>query len=96
MKESEMAERKQVSVAQLSISWLLHQSSVTSVIIGTKRIEQLNDNLGATDILFSEEELLSLNEVSKLPAEYPGWMLESWSRARVKQIEDSRTRGIVS
>jgi aryl-alcohol dehydrogenase-like predicted oxidoreductase len=89
---SEMAERKQATVAQLAISWLLHQSSVTSVIIGTKRIEQLNDNLGATDILLSEEDLRSLNEVSKLPVEYPGWMLDSWSLARVKQLEESRTK----
>lgn len=88
----EMAERKQATVAQLAISWLLHQSSVTSVIIGTKRIEQLNDNLGATDILLSEEDLRSLNEVSKLPVEYPGWMLDSWSLARVKQLEESRTK----
>jgi aryl-alcohol dehydrogenase-like predicted oxidoreductase len=88
----EMAEWKQATVAQLAISWLLHQSSVTSVIIGTKRIEQLNDNLGATDILLSEEDLRSLNEVSKLPVEYPGWMLDSWSLARVKQLEESRTK----
>ena len=87
----EMAERKHVSVAQLAIAWLLHQPRVTSVILGAKRIEQLNDNLGAVDIALSEEEMRSLDQVSQLPAEYPGWMLNFWSQARRKQLEDSRT-----
>ncbi len=87
----EMAQQKQASVAQLAIAWLLHQPRVTSVILGTKRIEQLTDNLGAIDILLSESELRSLDQVSQLPAEYPGWMLDFWSQARVKQLESSRT-----
>jgi aryl-alcohol dehydrogenase-like predicted oxidoreductase len=87
----EMAQQKQVSVAQLAITWLLHQPRVTSVILGTKRIEQLTDNLGAINILLSEEELRSLDQVSQLPAEYPGWMLDFWSQARVQQLKNSRT-----
>jgi aryl-alcohol dehydrogenase-like predicted oxidoreductase len=87
----EMAQQKQASVAQLALAWLLHQPRVTSVILGTKRIEQLTDNLGAIDILLCEEELRSLDQVSQLPAEYPGWMLDFWSQARVQQLESSRT-----
>ncbi len=87
----EIADRKHVSVAQLAIAWLLHQPRVTSVILGAKRIEQLNDNLGAVDIALSEEEMRSLDQVSQLPVEYPGWMLNFWSQARRKQLEDSRT-----
>ncbi len=87
----EMAEQKHVSVAQLAIAWLLHQPRVTSVILGAKRIEQLSENIGSVDILLSEEELRSLDQVSKLPAEYPGWMLNMWSQARAKQLENSRT-----
>lgn len=86
----EMAEQKHVSVAQLALAWLLHQPRVTSVILGTKKITQLEDNLGAVDIAFSPEELKSLDEVSKLPAEYPGWMLDMWSGARAKQLTDAR------
>ncbi|MCF0058647.1 aldo/keto reductase [Dyadobacter sp. CY356] len=70
-----MAESKGASVAQLSLSWLLHQSAVTSVIIGANKIEQLEDNLKSVEISFSSEELQILDEVSKLPVEYPGWML---------------------
>ncbi len=85
-----MAEKKNVSVAQLAIAWLLHQPFVTSVILGAKRIEQLDDNLGAVEVVFSEEELRSIDQVSQLPAEYPGWMLSMWSQARAKQLADSR------
>lgn len=61
-----------------------------SVILGTKRIEQLNDNLGAVDVVLSDEELQSLDRVSRLPAQYPGWLLDLWSQARGKQLADAR------
>ncbi len=86
----EMSEQKGVSVARLALAWLLHQSAVTSVIIGAKRREQLDDNLGAVHVVLSPEELQSLGEVSQLPAEYPGWMIEMWSQARQKQLANTR------
>jgi aryl-alcohol dehydrogenase-like predicted oxidoreductase len=72
----ELAEAKGRSVAQLALGWLLHQRAVSSVIVGAKRPEQLADNLGAVDVEFTADELAKLDAVSKLPAEYPGWMLE--------------------
>ena len=86
-----MAERKHATVAQLAVAWLLHQPCVTSVILGTRRIEQLNENLSAVDVIFTAEEMQSLDQASQLPAEYPGWMLAMWSQARAKQLQDSRT-----
>lgn len=44
---------------------------VTSVLIGAKRLSQLEDNLAAADLRLSEEEISRLDEVSKLPLEYP-------------------------
>lgn len=75
-----------VSVAQTALAWLLHQKAVTSVIVGAKRIDQLKDNIQAAQIRFSDDELSALDEVSRLPAEYPGWMLERQGeyRARMK------------
>ena len=65
-----------VSVAQIALAWLLHQPVVTSVIIGAKRPEQLTDNLGATEVQLSDDDLEALNAVSVLSPEYPGWMLD--------------------
>jgi aryl-alcohol dehydrogenase-like predicted oxidoreductase len=80
-----MAEQRGVSVAQIALAWLLHQKVVTSVIIGAKRIDQLDDNIAATDVELTAEELDALDHVSTLPREYPGWMFERQS-ARVAQL----------
>ena len=71
-----MAEAKKVSISQLALAWLLHQPVVSSVIIGATKIHQLEDNLKSVDVTFTTEELNVLNEVSKLPLEYPGNVLE--------------------
>jgi aryl-alcohol dehydrogenase-like predicted oxidoreductase len=63
------------SPARIALAWLLHQPVVTSVIIGAKRTDQLQDNLAAVDVKLSPEELQQLDQVSQLPPEYPGWML---------------------
>lgn len=81
-----IAEAKKVSVAQVALAWLLHQPVVTSVIIGAKRVDQLDDNIAATVVKLSGEELAQLDKVSALPAEYPGWMLERQGGARRQQM----------
>ncbi|WP_295978998.1 aldo/keto reductase [uncultured Variovorax sp.] len=88
-----LAESRGVSVAQIALAWLLHQQVVTSVIIGAKRVEQLDDNIAATAIKLTADELSALNKVSALPAEYPGWMLERQGGVRGKRLEESGRRG---
>ena len=85
-----MADAKGVSVAQIAIAWLLYQPAVTSVIIGAKRIDQLDDNIAATSLQLSPEEMTTLNSVSALPAEYPGWMIEWQGATRRAQLEEPR------
>ncbi len=63
-----------VSVARIALAWLLHQPCVASVIVGAKTTQQLGDNIAATDVRLTEAELKSLDEASRLPQEYPGWM----------------------
>ena len=70
------AEDKGVSIAQIALSWLLHQPTVASVIIGAKRLDQLDDNIAATSVTLTPEDLATLDGVSELAKEYPGWMLE--------------------
>ncbi len=71
------------SAARMALAWVLAKPFVTSVIIGAKRLEQLNDNLAAVDIKLSAEEISRLDEVSALPPEYPGWMLPRQGAARL-------------
>jgi len=78
----EIAVAKDVTVPQVALGWLLHQPVVTSVIIGAKRPEQLQDNLKAVDLKLTTDELAQLEAVSKLSPEYPGWMIERQSADR--------------
>ncbi|WP_233238348.1 aldo/keto reductase [Bordetella sp. LUAb4] len=87
-----IAQTRDVSVAQVALAWLLHQPVVTSVIIGAKRLEQLHDNVGATQLRLNDEELAMLDRVSALPAEYPGWMLERQGGARLQQLQAGEDR----
>jgi aryl-alcohol dehydrogenase-like predicted oxidoreductase len=64
-----------VSVAQVALAWLLARPVVTSVIIGAKTLAQLDDNLAATGLRLTPGELETLDTVSALRPEYPGWML---------------------
>lgn len=82
-----MAEKKQVSISQLALAWLLHQPVVSSVIIGATKISQLQDNLKSVAVVFTESELQQLNEVSKLPVEYPANVLEAMTSDRSDGID---------
>lgn len=85
-----LAAARGATVAQLAIAWLLHQKSVASVLLGAKRLDQLEDNLGAVKVTFDAAELAAIDEASKLPEEYPGWMLAMWSSQRAQQLAGSR------
>ena len=69
-----LATAHSVSVAQVSLAWLLQKDVVTSVIIGAKRMDQLEDNLAAVNLTLTDEEMTQLDDVSALAIEYPNWM----------------------
>jgi aryl-alcohol dehydrogenase-like predicted oxidoreductase len=79
----EIGDQHGVSVARVALAYVLAKPFVTSIIIGAKSIEQLDDNLAATTLTLSSDELAKLDAVSALPAEYPGWMFERQGTARV-------------
>jgi aryl-alcohol dehydrogenase-like predicted oxidoreductase len=81
-----IAERHEATVARVALAWLLQQNAVTSVIIGAKSREQLLDNMAATDVQLTGEDLAALNEVSALAPEYPGWMLERMGSDRLASV----------
>ena len=87
-----IAQKRKVSVAQIALAWLLHQKAVTSVIIGAKKLEQLDDNIAACEVTLKDEELAALDKVSALLPEYPGWMFGRQGEYRRKQMAASETR----
>jgi aryl-alcohol dehydrogenase-like predicted oxidoreductase len=79
-----MAAERQISVAQIALAWLLSKPYVSSVIIGAKSMDQLRDNIASTRVQLTDAELGTLEEVSRLPPEYPGWMLALQGQYRAK------------
>ena len=77
------------SAARVSLAWLLAKPVVTSVIIGAKRLDQLRDNLAASDLQLTADELKQLDAISELPPEYPGWMLPFQGANRLKVVPRS-------
>ena len=85
-----IATDKGCTVPQVALAWLLHQKVVTSVILGAKRVDQLTDTIGASEVSLTTEDLAALDAVTRLPAEYPGWMLERQGEYRAQLMQAQR------
>jgi aryl-alcohol dehydrogenase-like predicted oxidoreductase len=60
----DVAEAHGVPMAQVALAWLLARPAVSSVILGARTVEQLQQNLGAADLALSPEVLARLDDVS--------------------------------
>lgn len=70
----EIAGNHDASVAQIALSWVLHQPGISTIIIGARTQEQLNQNLAVSELVLSSDELAALDKISQLNPEYPNWM----------------------
>ncbi len=77
-----IAEKHNSNVATVALAYVLAKPFVMSVIIGASRMDQLEQNLAATALKLDADDLAKLDEVSALPAEYPGWMVERQAAGR--------------
>jgi aryl-alcohol dehydrogenase-like predicted oxidoreductase len=67
-----VAEAQGISMARVALAWLVDRPAVTSVILGARTLEQLDDNLGAADLHLSAEETARLDEASRpIVDDYP-------------------------
>ena len=64
------------TVPQVALAWLLAKPAVSTVIIGARKLSQLQDNLGASDVRLSEDDIARLDAAYAPPMQYPGWMLK--------------------
>lgn len=69
----EVAAETGKSVAQVSINWLLHRPTVSSIIIGARNEEQLKQNLEAVGWRLTLEQMKKLDAASEIPTIYPYW-----------------------
>lgn len=72
-----MAAARGVEVSAIALAWLLHKPVVSSVILGARRPEQLAQNLAASDVVLTAEELAALDAPGVPEPEYPQWAIQS-------------------
>ena len=78
----EIAQETGRLVPQVAINWLMHQPTVSSIIIGARHAEQLRQNLGALGWSLSPEQRARLDQVSARVLPYPYWHQQPFRRAR--------------
>jgi aryl-alcohol dehydrogenase-like predicted oxidoreductase len=68
-----IATKHGASPAQVALAWLLTRPGVSSILIGASKVEQLDDNLGASDLRLTAEDLAALDDASRPTVPYPHW-----------------------
>ena len=63
------------SPARVALAWLLTRPAISSVIVAARKTEHLDDNLQASDLELSADDLKRLDEVSHPGTPYPKWMV---------------------
>lgn len=58
---TDLAKRKQATPAQIALAWLLHKGEDIVPIPGTKRRKYLEENVGATDLSLTKEDVATLD-----------------------------------
>jgi len=71
----QLAGRHNVSIARVALAWVLGRPAVSSVIIAGRKVEQLEDNINAVDLLLSDEDVRLLDAASDPGVPYPKWMV---------------------
>ncbi|MFI5449950.1 MAG: aldo/keto reductase [Candidatus Bathyarchaeia archaeon] len=72
-----------VPVAAVALAWLRYQKAVSSVIIGARSMQQMEENMKAGELELAAEEIQELNDASRPELPYPQWMLEWNMRDRL-------------
>ncbi len=71
-----IAKARETTVASVALAWVLLQPAVSSVIIGARRLSQLEDNVRAVDVKLGADELARLDALTKPAFGFPHNMLE--------------------
>ena len=63
--------------AQVALAWTMQNEAVTSPVIGARTLSQLQSNLGALQLDFSEDQLARLQAISQVDAVFPHTMIDT-------------------
>ncbi|HVY26161.1 MAG TPA: aldo/keto reductase [Polyangiaceae bacterium] len=71
---TEIAREKDSTPARVALAWLAKKPGVSSIILGARRLDQLEDNLAAADLSLSPEEIQKLDQLSTPTLPFPAAM----------------------
>lgn len=77
-----IAKDHDATIAQVALAWVRQQPGITSTIIGAKTLDQLHGNIASTELELNPHDLAMIDDISPLPKQYPGWMVERQSLYR--------------
>lgn len=81
----QIADERNISMAQVSINYLLRKKGISTVVIGATSEEQLKENIYASGFELNNEEMKTLNKLSEPPAYYPHWYFSSYREESYKK-----------
>ena len=58
-----IAKEKNCTMSQLALAWVLGRPGVTSPIVGPRTLAQLEDNLGALEVVLTDSDLAQIDEI---------------------------------
>ncbi|MBM4158440.1 MAG: aldo/keto reductase [Ignavibacteria bacterium] len=67
----EVAEELGVTPSQVAIRWTMQKNQVVIPIVGARKTEQIEDSLGAINIVIPDEQMKKLDEVSEIDLGFP-------------------------
>lgn len=74
----DVAAEREVSSAEVALAWVLSQPTVASVIVGARKMEQLESNLQAANLRLDDEAVRRLDLASATPPTYPRRFIDAY------------------
>jgi aryl-alcohol dehydrogenase-like predicted oxidoreductase len=81
-----VAARRDATVAQTALAWLLSHKAVTSVLFGARNPDQVADNVKATDVALEADDLALISAAAEPVMDYGPWSVRGSSTARLQYV----------
>jgi aryl-alcohol dehydrogenase-like predicted oxidoreductase len=81
-----VAGRHDATVSQAALAWVLRQPAATSVLFGARNPEQVADNVKATELALTEEDLALINAAAEPVLDYGVWTMRGSPSARLAYL----------
>lgn len=72
-----IADEMGATPAQVALAWTMRDAVVTAPVLGVRTMDQLEDNLGALELTFDDDQIARLDQASSIDLGFPHDMLAS-------------------